>query len=451
MCVPLVGRIDLANLAMLFPLAVLYSALRLGRGPAVFSAFLSVATLDFFFVPPHLTLVVSDVQYLLTFLVLLVVALITAQLAAGLREQRDAAERREALSRALNEVASELSAALTFEQIHDIVERSLQRTFGARGRIAQEGARDNPRGPYADERAADRVLPLHAPMRTRGTLSVWLNDPARGRGPEFARFLETFATLVAISLERVHYIAVANQTEIEITSERMRNAMLNALSHDLRTPLTALAGMAETLKMTPPALSEKQMSLVHGLHEQAVMMSDQVAKMLDMARLQSGKLRLRCEWQPIEETVGAALRALSPRLAGHRVRTALEPDLPLVEVDAVLIESALRNLIENAAKYAPAGTTITVTAAVHEACLEVSVEDEGPGLPAGREHELFEMFVRGDASAGSPGAGLGLAIVKAIAEAHGGQVRASPRVPAGARFTLSLPLGHPPQPPGESS
>lgn len=441
---PLLGHLDLANIAMLFPLAVLFAAVRLGRGPAVLAAFLSVALFDFFFVHPHFTLAVSDFQYLLTFAVLLAVALITAHLANHLRSQRDAAERRESHSQVLYQVASELSAALTVEQIARIADQAMQGSFGAHAVIWLP---DDASPPPADEAEALR-LPLRTPMRERGLLVV------RPRGvipaaAEVTQFLETFATLIAISLERVHYIEVAARTELEMASERLRNSLLGALSHDLRTPLTALVGMAETLTLLPPPLPPAQREVAEAIRDEALRTGSQVNKLLDMARLQSGPITLRREWQPIEEVVGAALRALARTLAGHRLRVELPPDLPLVDIDAALIECVLRNLLENAAKYAPAGSTITVCAAVEGEALAVTVADQGPGLPAGREQQLFDKFSRVGAPAGTPGVGLGLAIVKAIVDAHGGSVSAHNRAEGGAAFVARLPLGTPPAPPPE--
>jgi two-component system sensor histidine kinase KdpD len=441
---PLQGHLDLANIAMLFPLAVLFAAVRLGRGPAVLAAFLSVALFDFFFVHPHFTLAVSDFQYLLTFAVLLAVALITAHLAYHLRSQRDAAERRETRSRVLYQLASELSAALTAEQIAQIADEAMRSSFAAQARLRRpEDGLPSP----ADEPDALR-LPLRAPMRERGLLEIRPRT-AIPQTPEVAQFLETFATLIAISLERVHYIEVAARTELEMASERLRNSLLGALSHDLRTPLTALVGMAETLTVMPPPLPAAQQAVAEALRDEALRTGSQVDKLLDMARLQSGTVTLRREWQPVEEAVGAALHALARPLAGHRLRIELPPELPLVDIDAALIECVLRNLLENAAKYAPDNSTITVGASVVGDALEVVVSDEGPGLPPGREQQVFDKFARVGAPAGTPGVGLGLAIVKAIIDAHGGSVSAHNRDPGGAAFVVRLPLGTPPAPPPE--
>jgi two-component system sensor histidine kinase KdpD len=461
---PLLGQLDLANIAMLFPLAVLFAAVRLGRGPAVLAAFLSVALFDFFFVHPQHTLVVSDLQYVLTFAVLLAVAMITAELASSLRSQRDAADQREAHTRALYEMARELSAALTTEQIGEIAAQRVGTAFDVRTSLLLPGPAGHlvPIGTTGVDNAtlanaqrtlngagrldadATVCLPLKAPMRTRGVLVI---EPAQGAlalSTEQIQLLETFGTLIAIALERVHYIDVAQRTQIEMASERLRNSLLAALSHDLRTPLTGLVGLADTLALTAPPLPEKQAELVEGIREEALRTSAQVNNLLDMARLQSGGLQLRREWQPLEEVVGSALRARARQLGAHTLTVRLPAELPLVDIDAVLMERVFCNLFENAAKYSPPGSHIGISAHTLDASVEIVIADDGPGLPAGRERAIFGKFSRGHSESGIPGVGLGLAIVEAIVEAHGGTVRGENAPGGGARFIIELPRGEPP-------
>lgn len=340
---PLLGQFDLANIAMLFPLAVLFSAIRLGRGPAVFAAFLSVALLDFFFVHPHFTLAVSDLQYLLTFAVLLAVALTTAELAARLRRERDTAESR-----------------------------------------AEEAA----------------------------------------------------------------------QARSAADAERLRNTLLASLSHDLRTPLTALAGLAESLPLAGPPLPAAQAELAEAIRREALRTHALARDLLDLARLQSERPRLALGWIGTDELIASAVQARAHALRDHPLELDLAEDLPLLQVDAALLERVICNLLDNAMAHTPAGGHIALAArrVADPAIVELSVCDDGCGLPAGREHALFERFVRApqpSASAasgatGDGGTGLGLAIVRAIVEAHAGTVEARNRDGGGACFTLRLPL--PPQP-----
>ncbi|MES2099215.1 MAG: DUF4118 domain-containing protein [Pseudomonadota bacterium] len=476
---PLAPIFDLANIVMLFLLAVVGVAVRFGRGPAVLAAFLNVAAFDFFFVSPRLSFAVSDVQYLLTFAVMLAVGLITGQLTAGLRFQARVATHREARSRALFEVARDLSSVLLPEQCVEIAERAIGRAFHGRAHVflldmseRLRLPRSAPHEPSLDigtaQWALDHAeaaglgtdtlpgsawlyLPLRAPMRTRGVLALRPEQPRLLLVPEQRQQLETFAVLVAIALERVHYVEVAQQATVQIESERLRNSMLSALSHDLRTPLAALYGLADTLVGSTPPLLPQPLEIARAIGNEARRMNAMVGNLLDMARLQSGAVQLRRDWQPIEEVVGTALQSVGAALAGRNVRTELAPGLPLVNIDAVLIERVLANLLENAGKYTPKGSTVTIAARVVAPDLLVSVTDDGPGLPAGREEALFEKFTRGERESATPGVGLGLAICRAIVEAHEGRIWVeSADLPApqrGARFCFTLPLGSPPSMP----
>ncbi len=197
--------------------------------------------------------------------------------------------------------------------------------------------------------------------------------------PEQTRQLDTFAALAAIALERVHYVEVAQQALIQMESERLRNSLLSALSHDLRTPLAAVIGLAESLAMTKPALSDAQLDTAQAIAEEARRMSALVDNLLDMARIQSGEVKLRRQWLPFEEVVGSALESAQAALVHHRVDVRLARDLPLVELDATLIERVLYNLLENAAKYTPPGTVVTLAAEVSRARAHRHGERHRPG------------------------------------------------------------------------
>jgi len=234
-------------------------------------------------------------------------------------------------------------------------------------------------------------------------------------------------------------------------SERLRNSLLSALSHDLRTPLAALVGLAESLTLTGPPLSGSQRESAQAIAEEARRMNALVNNLLDMARIQSGDVKLRREWQPFEEVVGSALKAAQLPLLRHRIETDLDPALPLVEFDATLIERVLYNLLENAGKYTPDGTRVRLSAAVSGADLLVAVTDNGPGLPKGQEQSIFDKFTRGTRESATPGVGLGLAISRAIVEAHHGRIWAENASGGGARFCFTLPLGTPPSTPPEEA
>lgn len=476
--IPLLPYLDLANIVMLFLLTVVLVAVRLGRAPAVISTFVGVAIFDFFFVPPRFSFAVSDVQYLVTFIVMLAVGLITAHLTSNLRYQARVASHRESRARALYEFARELSGVLQTDQIFEITRDFIARTFNAKATLLLPNDAGHLQSPQpvtggSFEHAGDVLdlgiaqwafdkaspagigtdtlpgspyfyLPLVAPMRTRGVLALQPRNRNWILIPEQRQQLDTFATLAAIALERVHYIEVAQDALLHMESERLRNSLLAALSHDLRTPLTALVGLSDSLSRSKPELSSAQQELTKALYDETLRMSNLVSNLLDMARIQSGEVKLSLEWQPFEVVVGSALRASQSFLGKHVIETRLASDLPLVQFDAVLIERVLCNLLENATKYTASGSRITIMANLHGTYLEVTVYDNGPGLPVGMEEVIFEKFTRGTRESATYGVGLGLAICRAIVEAHGGKIRAGHSPDRGAAIVFTLPLNVPP-------
>ncbi|MEM5459387.1 DUF4118 domain-containing protein [Paraburkholderia phytofirmans] len=484
----LIDHIDLTNLVMLYLLGVIFAAVRLGRGPGVVLSFMSVAAFDFFFVPPRMSLSVSDTQYLLTFLGMLLTSLVISHLTSSLRREASVARRREQRTGAMYAMARELAAALTTEQIVGIGSRHVSEVFGARvaillpdsvdqvkqkiedpdAAITLEGEmldsdvgqwvydQQKPAGHGTDTlpAAAALYLPLKAPMRTRGVLAVVMRDEGELDVPEQQRMLDAFAAQIALALERVHYVDIARDALVNMESERLRNSLLSAISHDLRTPLTTIVGFSSMLAQAPEAQPNGE--LVEAIHEEALRMTGIVTNLLDMARLQAGSLQLNQQWTLLEETVGAALRACKRVLANHPVQVKLPADLPLLHLDAVLMERLFSNLFENAAKYTAPATPLTIGAqrldADGKSFVRVTVDDSGPGLPAGMEARVFEKFTRGEKESAKPGIGLGLAICRAIVEAHGGTIGALNRVSAdgrveGARFWFTLPVETPPDAP----
>jgi two-component system sensor histidine kinase KdpD len=471
--IPLAAHFDRSNIVAIYILTVVLIAVRFGRGPAALAAVLSVGSFDFFFVPPRMSFAVSDVQYFLTFGIMLAVGLITGQLTAGLRFQARVASHREERAASLYEIARDLSGAVQIDQVVKISDESIERTFHAdaalilpndKGQLIISEPRDaqalsleigtaqwafdqgKPAGFGTDTLPGSEVLyiPLRAPTQPRGVLAVKARNRRLLRIPEQRQLLDTFAALIAIALERVHYVGVAQDALVRMESERLRNSLLAALSHDLRTPLTVLVGLAESLTLTKPPLSPAQVETADAIQDEARRMSTLVGNLLDMARIESGEVKLNLQWQPLEEVVGAALEASRGMLARHKVEARIPRSLPLVRFDAVLIERVLVNLLENAAKYTPAGSTVTLSAELAGERLSVSVADNGPGLPKGREEAVFQKFARGERESATPGVGLGLAICRAIVESHQGTIVGANRPGGGAVLTFTLPLGIPP-------
>ena len=467
--VPLGDYFDLANIVMLFLLAVVLVAVGFGRGPAVMAAFLSVALFDFFLVPPRLSFAVNDIQYLLTFAVMLIVALIIGQLAAGLKQQADLASTRERRTLALYEMSRELAGALQSDQVVEIARRFLRDVVQARAQVLltnRDGELVLPPGDAGscqnvnlqiaqtaltngacadlDAESAAGYYAMKAPARVRGILAVEFAGRKSTALSEHHELLEAVASLAAIAIERLHYVEVANEAQLQMVSERLRSSILSAVSHDLRTPLTALVGLADALAVGRPPLAGSQRESAEAIRNQAIRLSGLVANLLDMARLNAGDVKLRKEWQPLEEVIGASIKSLERNLAGHPVSVRLAADLPLLAFDAVLIERVFCNLLENAAKYSADGTAIEISARRIDANVEVAVCDRGHGIPAGQAEHIFEMFVRGTRESATPGVGLGLAICRAIVEAHGGSITAASRPSYGACFLFTLPTGTPP-------
>lgn len=469
---PLLGYLDLANIVMLFLLTVLIVAVKLGRNAAIVASVASVLLFDIFFVPPRFSLAVNNIQYLITFAVMLVTALTTTHFTSVLRQKAREAELREKRTQALYQLARQLAGTLTVAQVVETGQVFIKDQLAAQSAILlpdETGQRIALASPASDLRVEEHLalvalnsgnlvrseevghmgfsplyLPLRASMRIRGVLAVGFgNDPAEPSA-ETISLLEALASLLAVALERLHYVEVAQATEVRMLTERLRSSILSALSHDLRTPLTAMVGLAGSLFLIKPPLPDPALETAQALHEQADRLAGLVGNLLDMARLNAGEVTLRREWQPLEEVVGAGIKLLGNALADHPVKVDLARDLPLLEFDAVLIERVFCNLLENAAKYAPGSTAIELSARRDGEVVDISVRDHGPGFPSHRRDELFNMFVRGQTESDKPGTGLGLAICKAIVEAHGGLIRADNHPEGGACVSFTLPVGSPP-------
>jgi two-component system sensor histidine kinase KdpD len=459
--------------AMLYLLAVVVVAARFRRGPALAASLFSIASFDFFFVHPFYTFSVADVHYVLTFGVMLVVALVLGNLTGRIRNQADAAREREQRTSALYALSRELATAKDREAVLAAVIRSLRDTFAMdalvllpaeAGAVAPAGPAPHPldeqeravaqwsfdhgqaagRGTTTLPGALALYLPLSASGRTVGVLRLPILHAGEFRDPARRRLLESLAGQTAVALERLELAERTRETEIEVEAERLRTALLSSLSHDMRTPLASIEGAASTMlqetELDPAARRELATTIVEEAHR----MGRLVANLLDMIRLEAGTLQVQKEWQLLSEAVGVALLRTEEQLQDHPVTTSFPPDLLLVPVDEILLEQVFVNLLENAAKHTPPGTPIEVGAESRPHEVIVYVADRGAGLPPGQEEAIFQKFYRG--GAGSGGIGLGLTICRGIVTAHGGRIWAENRPGGGAVFRISLPItGTPPQ------
>jgi two-component system sensor histidine kinase KdpD len=468
-------RFELANLVMVYLLGVTVAGLRFGRGPAVMSAILNVAAFDFFFVPPRFSFAVSDVQYLLTFSVMLIIALVIANLVASVRQQTRVAGARERRTALLYAMSRELAATRGISGMARVAVRHVAEVFQSKAVIILpdvEGKLRYPRDRALEQsfRSADLAvaqwvadhsrqaglgtdtlpaatglyMPLGDARQRLGVLAVLPSNPRRVLLPEQRHLLETFAGQVGLALERARLAEVAEAASLAAERESLRNTLLASISHDLRTPLAVMAGAGSTLAEHGAKLDEvTRYSLARSIETKAREMSELVSNVLDLMRFESGQVVLRRDWETLDDLVGTALQRVTARLSGHSVELRIASDLPPVYVDATLIVQMFANLFDNAAKYTPVGTHVWVSAAVDGTFVRVVLEDDGPGLPPGDPARLFDKFQRGNGEGTVVGVGLGLAICQAIVRAHGGEIEAHRRTGGGARFEVTLPSSEP--------
>ena len=455
---------------------------RWGRGPSILAAVLSVALFDFIFVPPLFTFAVSDTEYVVTFVVMLTVAVLISSLTVRVKEAAEEARQRERRTSALYSLSRELASTRSLDPMIAGVGRHLRNLFDAESAIFLAGEdgglalRPDAEAPAfardAKEEAVAQWVHQHSQPAGRGTttlggarglhlplvgsrgpvgvLAIHLAPEARDPGTDQMHLLEAIASQTAQALERALLAREAHRQRLAAEGEKLRNAILAAVSHDLRTPLAAIAGAASSLRSSGDRLSpEARRELLLTIHEEAERMNRLANNLLEMGRLQAGTVVLRREWQPIEEVFGSALHGLEGAIGDRSVDVRVPADLPLVAIDEVLIERVLFNLLENAVRYSPAGTPLEMAASVDDGKVLVEILDRGPGIAPGEEERIFEKFFRGERGRSGHGAGLGLAVARAIVEAHGGRIWAGNRPGGGAAFRFTLPIGG--QPPAFAS
>jgi two-component system, OmpR family, sensor histidine kinase KdpD len=462
------------NISMVYLLGIMIVSAVYGRGPALLVSLVSIALFDFFFVPPYLTFVIADAEYLVTFPLFIGVALVVSTLTERVWHQADDARQRERRTAALYEMSRELARTRQSEHLANVASRHMGGVFDAQVTILLPDAERHlkvvtEKSPLPEMGVVDWVyghgqaaglgtqtlpsargiyLPLVASHGTMGVLGVYPVQLKRFDSPDQFHLLETFATQATLAIERAYLASEAEQTRLQVETERLRNTLLSSISHDLRTPLASITGAASGLlqeneSTLNPAYRHELSEIIY---EEATRLNRLVGNLLDMTRLESGGVRLRKEWYPLEEIVGTTINRLENQLQNRSVMTKLPDDLPPVQVDSVLIEQVLTNLVENAVKYTEPNTPITLSAWADDKEVTVEVADQGVGLPAGEEERIFDKFYRAQHVATARGVGLGLTICRGIIEAHGGRIWAMNRSEGGAAFRFTLPLeGTPPE------
>jgi two-component system sensor histidine kinase KdpD len=421
----------LPDMVALYLLAITLCATLYGRGPSLLAATLSVLAYDFFFIPPVFTFAVTDLRHIVTFAVMFVVGVIISGLTLRIRRHEREARTREERTSVLYALSQDLSRAEGEQEASSLFARRAKETFGAEATVRGDGEIRA----HATEVGG---VPLRVGSAALGALTF--APPLAPKSPEDAAFLEAFAQQGALALHRARLKAEAEAAALKARAEEMKSTLLSTVSHDLRTPLAAITGAATTLRDGQlPSTGTERRELLDTICEEADRLERLVRNLLDMTKVESGALQVKRDWVPLEEIVGSALTRLEGSLVGRPVAISLPPDLPLLSVDAVLLEQVFVNLLENAIKYTPAGSELDIQARTDRDTVVVTVSDRGPGLPARAETRVFEKFFRA-AGPAIPGAGLGLAICRGVVDAHGGTITAANREGGGASFVITLPV-----------
>jgi two-component system sensor histidine kinase KdpD len=470
LCLPLRRILEPANMVMIYLLAVVITALRLGLKPAILTAFLGVLAFDFFMVPPHLTFAVSDTQYLITFAALFTVGVIISSLVSKVRERAETLREREAQTNSLYYLTRDLASAASMEAVMGAVIRNVGESLragvavllpdGERLKVSAAGTgvapgekelavadwvfrnrRPGGRGTETLGSAEYLHLPLQASGGVIGVLAVKLEKGAGYRIPQIRRLMDAFAGQTAMAMERVLLSRKAEEAQLLEARENLERALLNSISHDLRTPLVSITGALDVLREEGHELGEGARRLMlDTASEEAARLNRFVGNLLDISRLEAGAVRLKEEPCDIQDLVGCAIAAMEQKLGARKVVVRLEPDLPFVSMDMPLMTQALVNLLDNALKYSPLGSDMEISAGTDGSLLTLEVADHGLGVPEDDLERIFEKFYRIQIPEGVHGTGLGLSICKGIVEAHGGGIRAENRRGGGLRVVVTLPL-----------
>ncbi|MFZ5449918.1 MAG: DUF4118 domain-containing protein [Thermodesulfobacteriota bacterium] len=460
----------LTNLAMIYLLTVVIISCFLSRGPAIFSSLFSVSAFAFFFVPEYYSFAVASTEYAITLAVMLLVSLLVSGLTTRVRHQARVSRQQERQTAALYEMSQNLAAIESLEELLRVAAEQISMIFDSRVTIlmpdsgeklhiraghqfSEEDVREEMvakwvfrhghlAGAGTDTLPAVKgiYLPLIASQHVIGVLRLEATHPDRIVEADSLRLLEALGTQVALAIEREDLSHQAQLARFQIEAEQMRNALLSSVSHDLRTPLTVIAGSASSLLEGEKNLDAgTKHELAQSIYEEARRLDRLVYNLLEMSRLQAGEARLNKEWYVLEEVIGSSLTQLDAQLHDHPVSIILPTDLPLVQIDALLMERVVINLLENAMKYTPPGTPLEISGSIQDKEILVAVADCGVGLPPGQEERIFEKFYQ-VAPGSARGAGLGLTICRSIIEAHGGRIWAANRPDGGAIFSFTIPL-----------
>jgi len=457
------------NLFMIYLLGIVLVSTTWSRGAAIFACILSLILYDFFFEPPTFTFGLDINEHYVTLVATLVVAVLISSMASRLRRSAQKALFREQKERAINELNRAMTNTRTPHALAEAAGAQMQRILGCRAvvllcrtdapellpnkdvsemelshavnaltQVNVSATADTGSGRFVVLRSAGRIL---------GVLAVF-PDASHRLDAKMKELIREFADQLSFGIERAFSLEAAERAKLQVEGMKLRNSLLSSVSHDLRTPLASIMGAATSILCDEAhELPPENKELVQSIRDEADRLNKFLKNLLDMTRIESGAVQLKKEWQSLEESVGVALNRLRQQLKGFRVVTQLPEDLPLALYDEQLIDQVLFNLLDNAAKYAPAGSKITIWAKAAADGITLGVSNHGCSLAPGAEARMFDKFYRGDASAGATyGAGLGLTICRGIMQAHMGQVWAERFDDDGISICFMLPTtGEPPK------
>jgi two-component system, OmpR family, sensor histidine kinase KdpD len=487
-----ITRIHIENISMLYLIVVMAVAVLFGRGPAIAASLTAFLVFDWFFVPPVGSITVSDPAEWLALLLLLLTAMVTGQLAAAVRQRAVLAQQRQREATVLYDVVRLMSARDLDQALQAVAKRlrgelalaavvvdlsagdlTIRATSGEAEalRFAESAPASLPKHvlrPGRPETAAERaggywvrvspshrpgqesapdgnrlwVVPVKAGDRQVGTLVLVRPAGAGAFGAADDRLLTALGVQLGLAVERFRLQGEATEAEVLRRTDDLKTALINAVSHDLRTPLASIIASAGSLRQKDVTWTDaERQEFAQAIEEEAQRLNGIVGNLLDLSRIEGGNLRPETGWYDISALVDDVLGRLRARTAGHPVRVNIPPDLPPVPLDYVEIDQVVTNLLENAAKYTAEGTEIDVDITRNEDEVQVAISDRGKGIPPGALPRLFEPFYRVDGPGPRPqGTGVGLTVAKGLVEAHGGRIWAENRPDGGARFTFTLPL-----------
>lgn len=462
-------KLEPVNLVMLYLVSTVVASVYLGRGPALLTSFLGVLAFDFFLVPPYLTFAVSDTQYFITFIGLFLVSLVVSTLTVRTQEQAEAAIQRESQTSALYALGRELTSATDLHQVTEIVINQISQVFGRDAVIflpenkkliayaattgytpdANEMAvatwsfdHDQPAGLGTDTlpAASLRCQPLKTARGRIGVLGIHPKEGEKLLSPDLRQTFYAFANQAALAVEQANLVEQARKAELLQATETLQTALLNSISHDLRTPLVSITGALSSLREESLNINEEDRSnLLETAYGEAERLNRLVGNLLDMTRLEANTIHLRLEPCDIQDVIGSALDQLEERLGKKPIVVTLPEALPMVLLDFVLVEQVLVNVIDNAIKYSPKDTQIDIDVTQTDKEITIRVSDRGIGIPNEDLERVFDKFYRVSRPENVIGTGLGLAICKGIVDTIGGKISAANREGGGTVITITFP------------